>query len=388
MITGSIQEKNGIYHMVLSWYEVLDGKQKRKQKWISTKLPIRGNKRNAESLLKKTIVEYENELQYGNGCCDEDMYFSAYIKIWLEERKTDKYHPIRENTWESYRHLMYLHVIPYFDQKCMKLKDLKRKDLEQFYRFKLQTLSANTVKKIHVNVHSALSCAVAQELIKHNPSSDVSSLPKIEKYHARFYNEKQLKELLDDVEGDNIESVVKLTVFYGFRRSEICGLRWSAIDFDEGIINVNHTAIKFRGVTHYQDKCKNESSFRRLPLSNSMSQYLKQIKCKQEMDKELYGNSYFDSDYICRGEDGTPITPDYLTHHFQVLLKRYNLPYIRFHDLRHSSASNLLRLGFGLKEIQEWLGHANISITADIYSHLEFEAKVKMADKLDECIAI
>lgn len=164
----------------------------------------------------------------------------------------------------------------------------------------------------------------------------------------------------------------------------MCGLRWSSIDFDEDVIYVNHTAIKIKGETHYQDKCKNESSFRQLPLSKTMKKYLMELKQSQEQNKCLYGNTYVDSEYVCRWDDGNPITPDYLTHHFQVVLSNNSLSYIRFHDLRHSSASNLLRLGFSLKEIQEWLGHANISITADIYSHLEFDSKKRMADRLDE----
>jgi integrase len=385
---GTIQEKFGHYHMVLEWYEIEEGKKKRKVKWFSTGLKLKGNKRKAEQMLKQKLVEFENELMHGNGQCDKEMYFSEFMKSWLEERKCDKNKPIRANTWESYSKAVTKHIIPYFDQRCMKLKDLKRKDLEAFYTYLLQTLSANTVKKIHVNIRSALKSAVNKELIKVNPANDVTNLPKLMKYHASFYNERQLARLFEVSQGDEMEAVIKLTAYYGFRRSEILGLRWSSIDFEENVIDVNHTAIKMDSGTVYCDKCKNESSFRKLPLSNDVKKYLQTLRRKQKEDRMLYGGEYKENDYVCKWQDGTPFSPDYVSHRFKDILTKYDMPNIRFHDLRHSSASNLLKMGFSLKEIQEWLGHSTITITADTYAHLEFESKVRMADCLDEMMAM
>ena len=97
------------------------------------------------------------------------------------------------------------------------------------------------------------------------------------------------------------------------------------------------------------------------------------------------GAGYNDNDFICKREDGTPLLPDYVSHEFGRLLKDNGLRHIRFHDLRHSSASLLINMGFTLKEVQEWLGHANIAST-NIYAHLEYKSKERMADKVNEAL--
>jgi integrase len=96
----------------------------------------------------------------------------------------------------------------------------------------------------------------------------------------------------------------------------------------------------------------------------------------------LFGKEYQESDYIFKWDNGVPFRPDFVTSKFGDLLKKYDLPHIRFHDLRHSCASLLIAQGFGLKDVQEWLGHADITLTANIYSHLDTKRKQSIADSL------
>jgi len=387
-MTGSLQEKKGNYYIVISTTVVEHGKKKHKKKWFSTGLKVKGNKRKAEVLLRKKIVEYENELKYGNGLYDKEMLFSLLILQWLEYRKNDKKKAIRQNTWEGYRRNINKHVIPYFEDRLIELKDMRNKDLEIFYDYLLEKgLSGNTVRKIHTNIHSALAYAVSKELIRDNPANNIERLPTIEKFRAKFYTEKQLKEYYKVVVGEAIEAVIKLTGFYGLRRSEVLGLRWSAIDFEENTILINHTAIKLEEGIQYIDGTKNTSSYRLLPLSRGMKVYLERLKAEQAENRRIFGNAYDNNDYICKWIDGRLLSLDYVSHRHKELLEANGLEVIRFHDLRHTSASNLIRLGFSLKEVQEWLGHSSITITANIYAHLEYETKVQMADKLDEKMA-
>ena len=95
--------------------------------------------------------------------------------------------------------------------------------------------------------------------------------------------------------------------------------------------------------------------------------------------KELFGEEYSENDYVCKYDDGHLMRPDSLTNKFIKLLEKSDLPRIRFHDLRHSSASFLLSNGFSLKELQEWLGHGDVGTTGNIYAHLQFKAKENMA---------
>lgn len=93
------------------------------------------------------------------------------------------------------------------------------------------------------------------------------------------------------------------------------------------------------------------------------------------------------NDYILKWDDGRPFAPDYVTHRFCELLEKYGLPHIRFHELRHSCASFLINYGFTLKDVQEWLGHSDIRMTANIYSHLDVSRKKNMADMLSSHLA-
>lgn len=187
-------------------------------------------------------------------------------------------------------------------------------------------------------------------------------------------------------EGTPIESVVFITINYGLRRSEILGLKWSAVDFDENTIIVNHTAIANVGGVLYDDTTKTKASLRTLPLTDNVKKYLLELKARQENMALLMGDCYHKSEYICCYDDGREIRPDYVTHKFNKILENSDLPKIRFHDLRHSAASLLINAGFNLKEVQEWLGHSDVATTGNIYSHLQYSSKLNMANRFNELL--
>jgi len=116
-------------------------------------------------------------------------------------------------------------------------------------------------------------------------------------------------------------------------------------------------------------------------MEDDFIEYLIQVKAEQENMKKVYGNAYYENDYVCKYENGQRLYPNPLTRRWRYFLKRNRLPHIRFHDLRHSSASLLLKLGFSLLEIKEWLGHSDIKSTM-IYTHLDSKYKEKMVNKV------
>ena len=138
---------------------------------------------------------------------------------------------------------------------------------------------------------------------------------------------------------------------------------------------------------HKMDATKNSSSYATIPLPNIIKARLKRWKSKQNEYKLLQPNDYNNDGYICTQADGSLIKPNYVTQHFKRLLKNNNMPIIRFHDLRHSSAGYLKYLGFDLKDIQIWLRHGDISTTANIYLSLDMDAKRVIADNLDRRFA-
>ena len=137
---------------------------------------------------------------------------------------------------------------------------------------------------------------------------------------------------------------------------------------------IRHTVVKVNRIVE-KDKTKNASSHRIFPLTDETIEIFKQIKNEETLNRKLYGSEYVPNDYVFKWPNGKPYSPDYITHRFNDLLKIHNLPHIRFHELRHSCASILLSMGWSLKDIQEWLGHSDIKMTANIYSHLDTTRK-------------
>ena len=176
--------------------------------------------------------------------------------------------------------------------------------------------------------------------------------------------------------------------FYGLRRSEVVGLKWSAIDFEKKTITIRHTVtettVDGKHAIIEKDHAKTKSSNRTLPLVPQYEALLERIRTRQEFNKTIAGNSYSEKycDYIYVNELGELISPGYLTRNFPVILEKHNMRRIRFHDLRHSCASLLYANGVSLKEIQEWLGHSDISTTSNIYTHLDYSSKIAAANAI------
>ena len=124
---------------------------------------------------------------------------------------------------------------------------------------------------------------------------------------------------------------------------------------------------------------KDQIHDRTLPLSDSLRRYLTDLRRRQNANRKKYGKAYCQSDYVCCREDGSPLRPDYISREFERVCRRACLPRIRFHDLRHSVATILLQQGFSLKQIQDWLGHSDISTTANVYAHVPYVEKVSIA---------
>ena len=179
-----------------------------------------------------------------------------------------------------------------------------------------------------------------------------------------------------------------LAAFYGLRRSEVCGLRWDAIDFEKKTVTIRHTVVQTKvdgsNVLIKKDRTKTKSSNRTLPLVKPFENFLLNIRDRQEINKRLCGDCYNTENeaYIYVNELGELMKPNYLTQAFPLFLEKHGLRKIRFHDLRHSCATLLYANGVALKDIQEWLGHSDIATTSNIYTHLDYSSKVASANAI------
>lgn len=375
-MTGSLQTKNDKYYIVLN----LTQQGKRRQKWISTGLPVKGNKRRAEQLLREALQQYQQQ----SGNAFGDTLFSNYVRYWLEQvhRRVD------EVTWQGYDTLARCHILPYFDKCGLLLQELTRADLQTYLDEMASDgrkdgrggLSARSIR-LHKNIlHQTLNEALKNGLISNNPCQ-LLDLPSVPRYEAHFYDEQQMQILLQAAKDDPLYPLIQLAMIYGLRRSELLGLKWDSIDFVRKTLTIRHTVSKVTKAVA-KDKTKTASSYRSFPLTEEAAQIFQQAKAEETQNRRLMGTAYQENDYVFKWSDGRPFPPDYVTHHFSRLLKNHDLPHIRFHELRHSCASLLLNRGFTLKDVQEWMGHSDISVTANIYGHLDIARKQSIADSI------
>lgn len=294
-----------------------------------------------------------------------------YFNDWLKQQKL----LLQMSTYESLEVYFGKHIIPYFYD--MALDEIKPSDVQSYINVKLSpcgradgsgALSLVSVRKHLAVLRQSLDYAVILELIIRNPCNSIR-LPKNKQKYKRevFMNKYQAQKMLDGLKGSYIYPIVAITLYYGLRRSEVLGLKWSAIDFKNNIIHINHTIVKNKTI-QAKDSTKTETSNRSYELL-------------PEVRKLLNTLPHY-SEYVFVWPDGTPYRPDSVTKTFSNEIKKIGLPHMRFHDLRHSTTSILFDMGLSLEEIKDWLGHADIETTSNIYLHYTADRKRLSAEKL------
>ena len=384
MVAGHLQEKNGMFYVVLNYR---DESGKRKTPWISTNLPVKGNKKRAENFMmdvRRNFVppnvqrsEEREAMQKG------DILFTDFLLKWLRVAKST----VKLTTYASYEMMATKIIIPYFQILNIKLKELTTEDIQDFYSAQLERVSANTVIHYHAVIHRALKYAVKIKTIQSNPAVNVER-PRKEKFIGSFYDKKEINTLFDIIQGHPLEVAIKLAAFYGLRREEIIGLKWTAIDFENNTLTIQHTVTECnldgKHIEVASDTAKTDSSLRTMPLVTNFREMLLAKKEKQEHYRKLCGRSYCKEylDYIFVNEMGERWKPRYLSDGFKRILEQNGLRRIRFHDLRHTCASLLLANNVPMKKIQEWLGHSDFSTMANIYAHLDYQSKISSAEAM------
>ena len=384
MVAGHLQEKNGMFYVVLNYR---DENGKRKTPWISTNLPVKGNKKRAENFMmdvrRNFVPPNVQRIEEREAMQKGDILFTDFLLKWLRVAKST----VKLTTYASYEMMATRIIIPYFETLNIKLKELTTEDIQEFYSAQLERVSANTVIHYHAVIHRALKYAVKIKTIQSNPAVNVER-PRKEKFIGSFYDKKEINTLFDIIQGHPLEVAIKLAAFYGLRREEIIGLKWTAIDFENNTLTIQHTVTECnldgKHIEVASDTAKTDSSLRTMPLVTNFRAMLLAKKEKQEHYRKLCGRSYCKEylDYIFVNEMGERWKPRYLSDGFKKILEQNGLRRIRFHDLRHTCASLLLANNVPMKKIQEWLGRSDFSTTANIYAHLDFQSKISSAEAM------
>ena len=331
MVSGTLALKNGYYYAVLSYR---DAAGKRHQKWVSTGLPQKGNKRRAEQELIRIRSEFEVPRVAGE--LSSNMLFADYLDQWLEVVRAR----IKPATFGSYQGMVKSTIGPYFRKKELTLKELEARHIQQFYTEKLKTVTPNSVIHYHAVIYQALKYAMKTDMVPQNVAMKVDR-PRKNSFQPTFLDAEQMQKLFEVVKGTRLELPVLVAAFYGLRRGEVLGLKWDAIDFNRGTLTIKRTVTEatIDGTMKIieQDSAKTKSSLRTLHLVGSFRDYFQKVKEAQELNKKVCGNCYnYDYDgYVFVNELGERMRPNYLTEYFPKYIAKHGMPKMRFHDLRH-----------------------------------------------------
>lgn len=378
-MTGSVQVKNNKLYVVLS-YKIENGEHK--TKWVGTGLQAKNNKKAAVAMIPEIINQYIG-LEYNP---DKHLFLDEIDK-WLERQKGQ----VRQSTHEAYEICINAHIKPYFEKMGLDIKDLSTKHLMDYYDFKFRKgradgkggLDPQTIKKHAAIFRSVLSYAVLNGYVDKNVA-DLVPTPKSasKKSVAKTITLDEANKIIKAFDNNDLQPLVQLTLTYGFRRSEVLGLKWSAIDFEKDRIDVEHTIVRVKTIMAVNGAKTNESEAG-LPLIDDAREMLLQLKARQEEYRKAFGKEYIENDYIFKNPDGSLYRPDSLTRTFQRVLKRKGYEHIRLHDLRHGTATILYAQDWNLKELQAWMRHKDIKTTLKIYTHLSNEQLVESSKSIN-----
>jgi integrase len=323
-----------------------------KRRYVSGK-----TRREAEEKLTKAKAERDGGLVLETG----KLNLGEYLERWLTDSVKDS---VRASTYESYAWLIRTYVLPALGS--IKLKALTPAHVQAFYRAKLDAgLSPRTVQYTHAVLHRALKQALRWNLVPRNVTEAVDP-PRLVKKEVQHLTLKQATEFLKIVSEDRFEALYVLAITTGLRRGELLGLKWVDVNLNREVLSVQR-ALSPKGKTFNRPKNAKGRSIHLTPVA---AEALKRHRVTQNEERSRVGGRWQEQGLIFPSQVGTPMNPsNFINRSFKPLLKRAELPSIRFHDLRHTFASLMLSNGEHPKIVQEILGHAQISLTLDTYSH-------------------
>lgn len=331
------------------------------------------------------LLDVNKELQDGVFVQPQKILLKDYLREWLETYVKVN---VKASTYTQYEKIIAMRLIPWAGGQDIKaITPLK---IDKFYAQLLENgrldgkggLSAKSVLYIHRVFNEALNHAVRKGILARNPMLSVSNIPRPQKFQASIYSAEELRQLLDAVADNSYwQTAIVLAGICGLRRGECLGLKWSKIDFKHKTISIDEQIVEINNQIAFSTPKSSEST-RIINAPPEVFEILAHRKTEIEDHKSWLGTLYDDNDLVVCHNDGRPVRPRNFTHAFCELLERHHMRRIRFHDLRHSCASLMLESGVALKTASEILGHSTITITADLYTHVQQKTKQEAAAKL------
>jgi len=371
------QRTKGSYTIVISL-----GKDpetgKRKQQWVT----VKGTKKDAE----RKLAELMHQVDTGTFIKPARLTVADYLKQWLQDYVAVNTSP---RTHERYSEIVNLHLVPALGS--IALMNLQPQHIQDCYAKALKSgrrngkggLSAFTVHKHHRVLFEALRHGVKRGLLIRNAAEAVDPpRPKFKEMSTLGPDEAHA--FLEAARETPYYTLFHTALYTGLRRSELLGLRWCDVDLEMATLSVVQTLHRLRNGEYLVSQTKSRRSRRLVALPPSSAIMLREYREAQEATRSLIGVPLLTTGLVFSHPDGRPYRPDSVSRAFVTLAKAVGLNGVRFHDLRHTHATLMLRQGVHPKIVSERLGHSSVAITLDTYSHVVPGLQEKAARQFEE----
>ena len=349
--------------------------------------PVSGKRRFATATVRGTRKEAERELvrllrtvDTGEHVDPSRMTVGDWLELWTQTTKAE----VSPKSHERYAEIVRCYLKPALG--TIGLQRLTPSDIQKAYNNFNRTLDRNpsprTRRHIHRILKSALARAVEQQALPRNPADALKRLPKVEVEPITVLTVEQSKHLLKTISHTTTYWPTLIALTTGMRRGEVLALRWKNVDLEQGTVRVVESLEETKAGIRF--KSTKTDKGRAVLLPKFALEELRRWKREQAEKLLQLGVRQTGESLVCGREDGKPKIPNSLTHKFMYFAAKAGLPKVRFHDLRHSHATQLLASGVHPKIVQERLGHSTITVTMDLYSHVSETIQSDATTRLDQ----
>lgn len=334
--------------------------------------------------VKEKLTALKGDAQKGVLIEPHRITVDAHFEAWLQERELST----RPGTWQRDRSHFRTHISPQLGH--IRLRDLSHKHVTEFYLYltKESGLSPRTAYDVGAILRSGLRDAVAKGLLARSPGEISKKLPKPDDEEARFLDHNELAAFIRAAHGSRLEHLFTLMIHTGLRPGEALGLTWQNIDFGKGTLTVKHTLVENDdGGPLRLGPCKTKGSRRTISLSVAALTALQKQRVLQQQQRQKVKHWVNDLNLVFTARWGEPLRQGtVIKHDLAAILSKAGLKDVTLHTFRHTHASMLLYAGIDPKTISERLGHADVSTTLRIYSHLMVGQDERAAAAMDQLI--
>ena len=372
MARGSIQKINGGYRIRV---ELAPDPATGKRQWHSETVPT---KRAADARVALLLKEMHEGTYLAPS---KETIGEFLLGRWLPWYKTR----VRAATYIQREIHVRKHIIPALGYA--RIGALRPYEIESFYTGLLTRYQPNSIRAIHTTLSTALGQAVRWGILTASPVVGCSPPIRV-KRPTTIWSAAQLTAFFASLKPADAElrAIVATVAFTGMRRGEALALRWSDVDLDSGVIRIERSITRDARKKWVIGPPKTAQGRRRLPVAAELVAELRAHKIRQDASKAVVLD-WPQDDWVFTDYRGRMVSPMTLHTRWEAAVARAGLPYVRMHDLRHAAATRMLEGGIPLKVVSEYLGHANISITADVYQHVTEELARKAGDALGGILA-